>query len=64
MSDPKQPDASRRLLSIDETARALNLGRNSVYNLLNQQRLESLRLGRRRLITVSSVDKLLAKGAQ
>lgn len=64
MSDPKQPDASRRLLSIDETARALNLGRNSVYNLLNQQRLESLRLGRRRLITVSSVDRLLAKGAQ
>ncbi len=60
MSDPKQPDASRRLLSIDETARALNLGRNSVYNLLNQQRLESLRLGRRRLITVSSVDRLLA----
>lgn len=45
--------------SISETARALSLGRTSVYSLINQGRLETIKLGRRRLIKVESIRLLL-----
>lgn len=64
MEDKKQADKSRRLVSIEETGYALGgIGRNSVMNLLNNRELESVRLGRRRLVLVSSIEKLLIRAA-
>lgn len=45
-----------RLLSIDETAAALGLGRTAVYAELTSGRLRSFKVGRRRLIPASAID--------
>lgn len=51
------------LLSINETAKALSLGRTSIYALIDQGRLETVKLGRRNLIKVSSISALIGEGA-
>lgn len=46
-------------VSVDEATRLTGLGRNRVYDLINNGSLESFKLGRRRLIRVSSIKRLL-----
>ncbi len=48
-------------VSINEAAKALSLGRTSIYALIADGRLEAFRLGRRRLVTVESIHKLVAE---
>jgi excisionase family DNA binding protein len=45
--------------SITEAAEALGLGRTSIYALINDGRLETIKIGRRRLIKVNSIHRLL-----
>jgi excisionase family DNA binding protein len=47
------------LYSIRETADALRLGRTSIYNFIKEGRLESVKLGSRTLIKVSSIHALV-----
>lgn len=50
------------LTSVAGAAEALNLGRTSVYALINDGRLETVKLGRRTLVRVDSIKRLA--GAQ
>ena len=45
--------------SINETARALSLGRTSVYALIRERRLDAVKLGRRTLIKIASIQRLI-----
>jgi len=45
--------------SINETAKALSLGRTSVYALIANGRLEAFKLGRRTLIKAASIRNLI-----
>ncbi|WP_245656325.1 helix-turn-helix domain-containing protein [Novosphingobium naphthalenivorans] len=45
--------------SITEATKALGLGRTSIYALINEGRLETVKIGRRRLIKVESIRQLL-----
>ena len=45
--------------SINDTAKALGLGRTSIYALIREGRLESIKLGRRTLVKVASIRRLL-----
>ena len=45
--------------SVTDAAKALSLGRTSIYALIREGRLETLKLGRRTLIKVASIRRLL-----
>jgi excisionase family DNA binding protein len=45
--------------SINETAKALSLGRTSVYALISEGRLEAFKLGRRTLVKADSIRRLI-----
>ncbi len=47
--------------SIKDTAKALGLGRTSIYALIREGRLETIKLGRRTLVKVDSVRRLLER---
>jgi excisionase family DNA binding protein len=49
------------LISIPDAAKALGLGRSKLYELIAEQRLETVTIGRRRRVRVDSV-KALALG--
>jgi excisionase family DNA binding protein len=46
--------------SINDTAKALSLGRTSIYGMIADGRLEAFKLGRRRLVKAESVRRLIA----
>lgn len=45
--------------SIADATKALSLGRTSIYALINQGQLETVKIGRRRLIKVESIRRLI-----
>jgi len=45
--------------SINETAKALSLGRTSIYALIREGRLETVKLGRRTVVKIDSIRRLL-----
>lgn len=45
--------------SITEAAKALSLGRTKIYHLISEGRLETVKIGRRRLVKVESIRRLL-----
>jgi len=46
------------LCSIPEAAKALNIGRSKIYQLINDGRLTTITIGRRRLVRADSVRAL------
>nr|WP_168070634.1 helix-turn-helix domain-containing protein [Sphingomonas kaistensis] len=54
-------NVERLLVSIPDAGTMLGLGRSKIYELLTEGRLESVTIGRRRLIRLDSV-RLLARG--
>lgn len=46
-------------VSIDDTAKALGLGRTSVYAMISDGRLEAFKLGRRTLVKADSIRRLV-----
>jgi len=52
----------RRALSIREAARTCGLSRATLYRLLKEGRLATIKIGSRRLVLVSALDALLSGG--
>ena len=52
--------APDRLLSVDEAAALLGIGRSMMYNLVAAQRIRSLKVGRRRLIPSGAIADYIA----
>lgn len=50
-------------LTIKDTQRALGLGRTTLYELLADGRLRRLKVGRRTLVTVHSIELLVEQAA-
>jgi excisionase family DNA binding protein len=47
-------------LSINDAAKALSLGRTSIYVMIGDGRLEAFKLGRRTLIRMESIRRVVA----
>ncbi len=47
-------------VSINDAARALGLGRTSIYTMIGDGRLEAFKLGRRTLVKTESIRRLVA----
>lgn len=45
---------------INDTARALGVGRSTVYKLIAEKKLDAIKIGRRTLVKVESIDALVA----
>ena len=45
-------------ISINDTAKALGIGRSSVYTLLKSCRLDAIKIGRRTLLTTESIKRM------
>jgi excisionase family DNA binding protein len=48
-------------ISINATARALSIGRSSVYMLIHSGKLDALKIGTRTLVTTESIARLTAQ---
>jgi excisionase family DNA binding protein len=55
--------APDRLLSVDEAATMLGIGRSALYSEIAAGRLRSLRVGRRRLVPAAAVAEFIAERA-
>ena len=60
----ERPTFERRALSIVEAAEACGLSRATLYRLLNDGKLETVKVGARRLIRPEALDALLSGGAK
>lgn len=47
-------------VSISDAAKALGVGRTLVYEMIADGRLEAFKLGRRRLVKIGSIRRLVA----
>lgn len=62
MSTPHQ-NLERRALSIAEAAQTSGLSRATLYRLIADGKLSTLKIGARRLVPVGALDALLSGGA-
>jgi excisionase family DNA binding protein len=53
-------DMEALTVSISEAAKALGLGRTTIYAMIADGRLEAIKLGCRRLVAVESIRRLVA----
>jgi excisionase family DNA binding protein len=51
----REPD---RLLSIEQAARALGIGRTALYSEIGARRIRSIKVGRRRLVPSSAISEV------
>lgn len=52
------------LLKVEEVIKRLRIGRTKVYDLMNRNELEHIRIDGKRLIIAESVDALIARKRQ
>jgi excisionase family DNA binding protein len=52
-----------RALSVQQAAKACGISRSTIFRLMKDRKLESIRIGARRLIRVEALDSLLGGGA-
>jgi excisionase family DNA binding protein len=54
-----RPKMDAIVTSVNDAAKALSIGRTSIYALIRAGRLETVKLGRRTLITTDSIRRLI-----
>lgn len=50
--------------SINDAAAALCLGRTSIYSLINEGKLDVVKVGRRTLVTIASIRRLVCSASE
>ncbi|MGA8124167.1 MAG: helix-turn-helix domain-containing protein [Mycobacterium sp.] len=53
------PNAGAKLLDVDQVAARLNVGRSTVFNLMSSNKLRSVKIGQRRLVSEASLAEFI-----
>jgi excisionase family DNA binding protein len=61
MREPKNMPLSSILLSVEETAELLGLGRTHTYELVMSGRISSVKIGRRRLVVRDGLQEFVGE---
>lgn len=61
MSTPNSTPTHKLAYSIREACEATSLGRSTLYKWIDQKKLETVRIGGRRLIKAESLQKFLSR---
>jgi len=63
MSEPfaTSPNAGAQLLDVDQVASRLNIGRSSVFSLISGNKLRSVKIGQRRLVSEASLAEFIER---
>lgn len=56
----KRPPFKKFFASVDETGEAIGQGRTKIYELIKENKLETVLAGRRRLVVVESIENYVA----
>jgi excisionase family DNA binding protein len=59
--EPKITPAERLMLTVEQSAELLGLGRTTTYELVMSGTIESVHVGRRRLIPRSALDRFIER---
>lgn len=62
-TDPAPAAEPATVLTVDEAADRLKVSRSLIYSQLRSGELRSIRLGRRRLIPATEVDRIIGEAA-
>jgi excisionase family DNA binding protein len=49
-----------RLLAVKQAIYELGIGRTAIYELIDSGKLKTVKIGRRRLVPIESIEKLIA----
>jgi excisionase family DNA binding protein len=63
MSAAAPDEAVRRTLTVEEAAAILGISRGAAYQAAKQGELPTIRIGRRLLVPIAAIDRMLAGGA-
>ena len=58
LDDAETTDTPERLLSVDEAAEAVGIGRTLLYSAMASGHIRSVRVGRRRLVPSSAISEI------
>ena len=61
LSEIEPPYVQPLLLTVEQAAQSLQISRASIYPLLQRGEIQSIKIGRRRLIPPASLDAFVAK---
>jgi excisionase family DNA binding protein len=63
MTEPvaANPNNGAQLLDVDQVAARLNVGRSTVFNLMGGNKLRSVKIGQRRLVSEASLAEFIAR---
>jgi excisionase family DNA binding protein len=62
-TSPQAPAAAQTLLTVDEAAEKLRVSRSLIYGQMRDGLLRGIKIGRRRLIPASEVERLIRGAA-
>jgi len=60
MKHMSSPIEQKRAFRVNEIVAAYSLSRSTIYNLIRQDKLRAVKIGRRTLIPIESIERLLS----
>ena len=64
MEQNNYKDTDMRLISIPEACKQLGIGSWSVYQLINRQALKTVKIGKRRLVSIRALNEFIELSEQ